>query len=259
MTLRSLRFLLALALLATLAGCPGEEEAEPAEATPAVEPERTPTPPMKAPGAEPKPTAEASEPTPAPEYDNPAMLDPKLANETAPDTYAVKFETTKGDIIIDVNRADAPNGADRFYNLVKIGYYDDVAFFRVIEGFMAQVGIHGDPAVNTVWRDARIKDDPVKSSNVAGAVTFAMAGPNTRTTQIFLNFKDNKNLDGMNFASFGKVRSMDVLNTIYSGYGEGAPRGRGPHQGALQSKGNAYLKQSFPELDYIKKATILEE
>ncbi len=190
---------------------------------------------------------------------NPALLDPSLANKTAPDKYTVKFETTKGDILIDVDRSWAPIGADRFYNLVDVGYYDDVAMFRVIDGFMAQMGIHGDPAVNRVWRNARIDDDPVSKSNTAGMVTFATAGPNTRTTQVFMNFGDNSNLDSMGFAPFGKLRDMETLNTIYSGYGEGAPRGRGPHQGQFQSGGNAYLKASFPKLDYIKKATIVTE
>ncbi len=189
---------------------------------------------------------------------HPALLDPSKATEEAPATYAVKFETTKGDIIIDVTREWAPKGADRFYNLVKIGYYDDVAFFRVIGGFMAQLGIHGDPQVNKVWRAARIDDEPVKGSNSPGMVTFAMGGPNSRTTQIFLNLADNKRLDGMGFAPFGKVRDMTVLESIHNGYGEGAPRGRGPHQGKLQAEGNAYLKAEFPELDYIKKATIVE-
>ncbi len=170
----------------------------------------------------------------------------------------VKFETTKGDILIDVTRSWAPEGADRFYNLVSIGYYDDIAFFRVIDGFMAQFGIHGDPAVARVWKEAQIQDDPVSQSNTEGMLTFATAGPNTRTTQLFMNFGDNSNLNGMGFAPFGKLRSMDVLNKINSEYGEGAPRGRGPHQGRVQSQGNTYLKASFPNLDYITKATIVE-
>jgi len=189
---------------------------------------------------------------------HPGLLDPKQAADEAPATYTVKFETTKGDILIDVTREWAPNGADRFYNLVKIGYYDDVAFFRVIGGFMAQLGIHGDPQVNKVWRAARIDDEPVKGTNSPGMVTFAMGGPNSRTTQIFLNLADNKRLDGMGFAPFGKVQDMEVLKTIHNGYGEGAPRGRGPHQGKVQAEGNAYLRAEFPELDYIKKATIVE-
>ena len=191
---------------------------------------------------------------------HPALLDPSKATEQAPATYTVKLETTKGDILIDVTRAWAPQGADRFYNLVKIGYYDDVAFFRVISGFMAQVGINGDPAVNKAWRPARIKDDPVKESNTRGMVTFAKTGmPDSRTTQIFLNFKDNAQLDRMGFAPFGKVRDMAVVDTLYSGYGEGAPRGQGPSQGRLQGEGNAYLKAEFPKMDYIKKASIVSK
>lgn len=190
---------------------------------------------------------------------NPALLDPAQANATAPEKYTVKFETTAGDILIDVTRSWAPRGADRFYNLVAIGYYDDVAFFRVIEGFMAQIGIHGEPAVNRVWRNARIEDDPVTQSNTTGMVTFATAGPNTRTTQIFLNLDDNANLDGMGFAPFGKLRDTVTLKKLHAGYGEGAPQGTGPHQGKLQSEGNAYLKTSFPKLDYVKKATIVTE
>lgn len=187
---------------------------------------------------------------------HPGLLDPSKANEKAPDKYTVTLTTTKGDILIDVDRSWAPIGADRFYNLVKIGYFDDVAFFRVIGGFMAQVGINGDPKVNSVWRNARIKDDPVKQSNTPGMVSFATSGPNSRTTQFFINFGNNARLDGMGFAPFAKVRNMDVVNKIYDGYGEGAPRGRGPSQGKLQMEGNKYLKAEFPKLDWIKKATV---
>lgn len=181
----------------------------------------------------------------------------EFTDQTAPDKFAVVLETTKGDIVIDVERAWAPKGADRFYSLVKAGYYTDVAFFRVIEGFMAQVGIHGEPAMNTIWRQRRIQDDPkgVKS-NTRGLVSFATAGPNTRTVQFFINFGDNNRLDGMGFTPFGKVRDMKPVDALYSGYGEGAPRGKGPFQGRLQQEGNPYLKKEFPEMDYIKKARI---
>ena len=227
-----------------------------AEAPP--EPEPTPTP-AKVTRAEPVKAApvKAAPAAPAKEY-APAILDPSLAVEEAPATYSVKFVTSKGDILIDVTREWAPNGADRFYNLVKIGYFEDIAVFRVIGGFMAQFGIHGDPAVARVWRNAKITDDPVKGTNSAGMLTFATAGPNTRTTQLFMNLGDNKRLDGMGFAPFGKLRSMDVLNTIYSGYGEGAPSGRGPAQGLVQSRGNEYLKAQFPKLDYILRAELIE-
>ena len=191
---------------------------------------------------------------------DPKLLDPAAANEKAPDSYKVKFETTAGDFVIEVKRDQAPIGADRFYNLVKIGFYDDTAFFRAIKGFMVQFGLHGQPAVNKVWRGAQIDDDPVKGSNKRGMLTFAKQNrPNTRTTQVFINFSNNKNLDGMGFAPFGTVvEGMDVVDKIHTGYGEGAPRGRGPSQGRIQSEGNAYLKKDFPELDFIKKASIME-
>ncbi len=189
---------------------------------------------------------------------NQAVLkDPSKATEQAPETFAIKFATTKGDFYVDVTRAWAPKGADRIYNLVKAGYYNDVAFFRVISGFMAQVGISGDPSVNAVWRVARIEDDPsAGQSNSRGMVSFATAGPNTRTTQFFINFVNNSNLDRSGFVPFGKVRDMTVVDALYAGYGEGAPRGKGPSQGRLQAEGNSYLKQEFPQLDYIKSATI---
>ena len=191
---------------------------------------------------------------------NPILLDPSKATETAPDSYKVKLTTTKGDIVIQVTKAWAPNGADRFYNLVKAGFFNEIAFFRVINGFMAQFGIHGNPKVAAAWRDARIQDDPVKESNTKGRVTFATAGPNTRTTQFFINFSDrNKMLDGQGFSPFGEVvEGMDVVEKINDEYGEGAPRGRGPDQGMAQAKGNEYLKAQFPNLDYIKSATIIE-
>ncbi|MGK0362931.1 MAG: peptidyl-prolyl cis-trans isomerase A (cyclophilin A), partial [Bradymonadia bacterium] len=189
---------------------------------------------------------------------NPALLEPGKLTEKAPDKYAVKLATTAGDIIIDVDRSWAPKGADRWFNLVKNGYYTDIAFFRVISGFMAQVGISGAPQLNGIWRMARIDDDSGKQSNTRGMVTFATAGPNTRTTQFFVNFGDNARLDRMGFAPFGKIRDMGVVDKLHAGYGEGAPRGQGPAQGRMQQEGNAYLKKEFPKLDYIKTATIME-
>jgi len=176
----------------------------------------------------------------------------------APDQYKVELETTKGPIVIEVHREWSPHGADRFYELVKNGYYEDVAFFRVIDGFMAQVGISGDPEANARWRDKRIPDDPVKKSNTRGMVSFATSGPDSRTTQFFINFVDNSRLDGMGFSPFGKIEDMTVVDALYAGYGEGAPRGRGPSQGLIQSRGNEYLKESFPKLDYIKSAKVIE-
>ncbi|RAL25531.1 peptidylprolyl isomerase [Lujinxingia litoralis] len=190
---------------------------------------------------------------------NPELLDPANASEQAPEQFRINFGTTKGNFVIDVNREWAPRGADRLYNLVKLGYYDDVAFFRVIDGFMAQFGIHGDPKVNEVWREARISDDPVAQSNERGFVSFATAGPNTRTTQLFINFGNNANLDQMGFAPVGKVvEGMDVVDSLYKGYGEGAPRGRGPDQGRLQQEGNTYLRANFPDLDYTTEVRIIE-
>ncbi|MDP2864774.1 MAG: peptidylprolyl isomerase [Elusimicrobiota bacterium] len=187
------------------------------------------------------------------------LTNPAAATEKAPETFKVKFDTTKGDFTIEVTRAWSPLGADRFYNLVKAGFFTDVAFFRVIEGFMVQFGIHGDPAVATAWRGARIQDDPVVESNKPGYVSYAMAGPNTRTSQMFINFGNNARLDGMGFSPFGKVTDgMSVVNSLYSGYGEGAPSGMGPDQGRVQSQGNKYLKAEFPKMDYIKSADLLK-
>jgi peptidyl-prolyl cis-trans isomerase A (cyclophilin A) len=189
---------------------------------------------------------------------SPGFADPAKLTESAPETFKAQFDTTKGKFTIEVTRSLAPNGADRFYNLVKSGYFTDTAFFRVIPGFMCQFGIHGDPAVSAKWRDANITDDPVKGSNTRGMITFATAGPNTRTTQLFINFGNNVNLDGMGFSPFGKViEGMDVVDKINGEYGEGAPGGRGPDQGRIQMEGNAYLKKDFPNLDYIKSATII--
>jgi len=176
----------------------------------------------------------------------------------APDQYTVELDTTKGAIVIDVRRDWAPHGADRFYELVRNGYYTDVAFFRVIGGFMAQVGISGDPALNAKWSEKRIPDDAVKASNTRGTVTFATSGPNSRTTQFFINFDDNSRLDAMGFAPIGKVKDMGVVDALYSGYGEGAPNGRGPSQPLMQSQGNSYLREGFPKLDYIKSAKVIE-
>jgi peptidyl-prolyl cis-trans isomerase A (cyclophilin A) len=183
---------------------------------------------------------------------NPAAL-----NEQAPPVYKVNVDTSRGRFVLEVHRDWAPLGADRFYNLVKNGFYDNARFFRVISGFMVQFGINGDPKVSAVWREANIKDDPVRQSNLRGFITFATAGPNTRTTQVFINFADNRSLDRMGFAPFGRVVSgMDTVDALYSGYGEGAPSGNGPDQQRVQSQGNAYLTQNFAKLDYIKKAAI---
>jgi len=189
---------------------------------------------------------------------HPTLLSPGLLKEKAPDIFKAQFTTSRGAFVIEVHRDWAPNGADRIYNLVKAGFYDDTRFFRAIDGFMVQFGISGDPAVSSKWHDQNLPDDPIKQSNKRGFVTFAMAGPNTRTTQVFINYKDNTNLDGMGFSAFGQVtKGMDIVDSLYKGYGEGAPRGAGPDQGRLQQQGNAYLDTSFPKLDRITQATIV--
>jgi peptidyl-prolyl cis-trans isomerase A (cyclophilin A) len=185
------------------------------------------------------------------------LATPANLNEKAPATYKAKFDTSKGAFVVEVQRDWAPNGADRFYNLVKNGYFDDARFFRVVSDFMVQFGINGDPAVNAAWRPARIKDDPVRQSNKKGFITYATSGPDSRTTQVFINFKDNAGLDGQGFAPFGRVISgMSVVESLNGEYGDGAPRGRGPDQGRLQMEGNAYLAKEFSRMDFIRKATI---
>jgi peptidyl-prolyl cis-trans isomerase A (cyclophilin A) len=185
------------------------------------------------------------------------LANPAALNEPAPATYKAKFDTSKGVFVIEVTRAWAPQGADRFYNLVKNGFFDNTRFFRVIPNFMVQFGISGDPALNGKWRVARIPDDKPAQSNTRGMVTFATSGPNARTTQVFINFKNNSRLDPLGFAPFGKVVSgMNVVDALNGEYGEGAPDGRGPDQMRLQAEGNAYLAKDFPRMDFIKKATI---
>lgn len=151
-----------------------------------------------------------------------------------------------------------PRGADRFYNLVRNGYYDGNRFFRVMEGFMVQFGLHGDPQVNRAWMDASIEDDPVRESNVPGTISFAMRGENTRTTQVFINYGDNSSLDAMGFAPFGRVvEGMDVVESFHAGYGDVPPRGSGPEVRNLYTEGNPYLEREFPELDHVEEATIV--
>jgi peptidyl-prolyl cis-trans isomerase A (cyclophilin A) len=181
----------------------------------------------------------------------PSLLHPETLTEKSPAVFDVKFETTRGDFVVQVNRAWAPLGADRFYNLVKIGFFTGAPFFRVVPGFIVQFGLSPDPAVNLAWRNANIQDDPVTQSNKRGTITFATAGPNTRTTQLFINYADNSGLDRQGFAPFGQVVSgMDVVDHIYSGYGER------PDQGAITTQGMSYLQKNFSKLDTIKSATI---
>ena len=182
-----------------------------------------------------------------------SLSDPAKLKEKAPEKYKAQFETTKGTFVVEVTRAWSPNGADRFYNLVKNGYYDGNKFFRVVPGFVVQWGIHGDPKISAAWRDAKFPDDAVKSSNKRGTITFATAGPNTRTTQLFINFADNSRLDAMGFSPFGQVtKGMEVVDKINAEYGQSAD------QGEIQMQGNAYLEKQFPKMDGIKKATIVK-
>jgi peptidyl-prolyl cis-trans isomerase A (cyclophilin A) len=182
-----------------------------------------------------------------------ALLHPEALKAQAPAEYDVKFTTTKGDFVVHVTREWAPQGADRFYNLVKHHFFDGAAFFRVVRGFVVQFGLGPDPAINKAWENAKIKDDPVKGSNKPGTITFATAGPNTRTTQVFINFGDNSRLDGMGFAPFGQVTSgMDVLNSLYSGYADSPTS----HQGEITEQGKTFLEKNYPNLDTIKTAVI---
>jgi len=213
----------------------------------------------QAPSAAPakKPAAPAKAPAKATPFDS-ALLHPETLRAKAPAEYDAKFVTTAGDFTIHVTRAWAPNGADRFYNLVRHHYYDGAAFFRVLQGFMAQFGISAYPQVSAVWENATIKDDPVTQSNHRGYVTFATAGPNTRTTQIFINYGNNAPLDRSGFSPFGQVtEGMEVVDKLYNGYGEGAPDGHGPDQGMITRSGRGYLEKGFPKLDSIRSATIV--
>ena len=199
----------------------------------------------------PVPPQEAAEPTPLPPSTPP--------DAASPDSFRVKFTTTKGNFTVVVNRAWAPKGADRFHRLVSEGYFKDIRFFRVLPGFMAQFGLSGNPALNAKMDTLRIPDDPVTQSNKRGMLTFATAGPNTRSNQFFINYGDNTSLDVQGFSPFGRVvDGMKVVDAMYGGYGEGAPSGAGPSQELIVTQGNEYLQRAFPKLDYIKSATIVK-
>ena len=258
--------LLLVGLLAIQIACSGDRQQAPPPAEqaksappPAPPPEVKPTP-TEPPSPEPAEKVEPKEPAPdkvtpktKPAGPHPALLNPSLAKEKAPAQFRVKFETTKGAFVAQVTRASAPLGVDRFYNLVRMRYYNDVAFFRVIDGFMAQFGIHGDPKVNEKWESASFNDDPTRESNVRGTISFATRGPNTRTTQLFINFGDNSQLDSRGFAPFAKVvEGMTVVDQLYKGYEEG------PRQDLAQSQGNSYLRSQFPKLDFIKRASVVK-
>ena len=182
------------------------------------------------------------------------LMNPEALNAKAPDVFKAKFETTAGSFVVEVHREWAPNGADRFYNLVKNGYYDGVKFFRVVPDFMVQFGISGDPSIAMKWLNSNIQDDPVKQSNKRSFITYAQtSSPNSRSVQVFINFKDNAFLDAQRFAPFGKVvEGMDIVDKLYGGYGEATTK----LQGQIAKEGNAFLEKDFPKLDGIKKATI---
>jgi peptidyl-prolyl cis-trans isomerase A (cyclophilin A) len=208
------------------------------------------------------PTPPSGPVVPAPSASaDPRLMSPATLTARAPATYTVELDTTAGSIRLDVTRAWSPNGADRFFNLVTNGFFTDVAFFRVIDGFMAQCGIHGNPTVAAAWAHANIPDDPTEGAqhNMRGFASFATAGPGTRTTQFFINLVDNTRLDSMGFTPFARVREADMPHAaaLSHVYGEGAPAGHGPTQGRIQTEGNAYLRASFPDLSYIRSARVL--
>lgn len=183
-----------------------------------------------------------------------SLRNPASLNEKAPAMFNAKFDTSAGVFVIEVHRDWAPNGADRFYNLVKNGFFDNARFFRVIKDFMVQFGINGDPAIHKNWMNANITDEPVKQGNTRGFVTYAKSSaPNSRSTQVFINYKDNSFLNRQGFAPFGKVSSgMEVVDKLYNEYGERAQQ----QSQRIETEGNAFLTKNFPKLDYIKKATI---
>jgi peptidyl-prolyl cis-trans isomerase A (cyclophilin A) len=196
-------------------------------------------------------TATKAPAAPAP---SPALLNPAALKARCPDLLKVKFTTTKGDFVVEVHRDWSPLGADRFYNLVKNRFFNGAPFFRVMPGFIVQFGLSGDPAINKAWQHTEFKDDPVTptNSNKKGTLVFATAGPNTRTTQLFINLNNNTPLDAQGFTAFGMVtEGMEVVNTIYSGYGEA------PDQGRLTNEGKAYFEKTFPKLDKVVSTTIL--
>jgi peptidyl-prolyl cis-trans isomerase A (cyclophilin A) len=188
----------------------------------------------------------------APTVPRPSLLNPASLHAKAPAVFKARFTTTAGDFVVEVHRDWAPIGADRFYNLVRNGYFTNASFFRVVPGFVVQFGLSANPAVNKVWKDANIQDDPVIQSNKRGFLVFATGGPNTRTTQLFINFGDNSRLDGMGFAPFGTVvEGMDVVDKIFPGYGES------PRQDLLTDQGDTYVTANFPKIDKIKLARLV--
>ena len=188
-----------------------------------------------------------------------ACSKPAAKPVVVPEVYRVKFETSKGDFVVEVTRAWAPRGADRFHELLRMRYFDESRFFRVLPGFIAQFGINKDFNVHATWRELAIADDPQKEKNLRGTLAFAQSGPNTRATEVFINLKDNPDLDEDRFVPFGKVvEGMDVVDSLYSGYGELGPKGKGPDAGRAENEANEYIVPRFPNLDYIKHARFVE-
>ncbi len=186
------------------------------------------------------------------------LLDPRLFDETAPETYRAHFETNEGPFVVQVHRAWAPLGADRFYNLINAGYYNDVRVYRVVPDFVAEFGVNGSGTVTRIWHRFALLDDPVVESNTVGRLSFAASGPNSRTVQVFVNLRDNSSLDERGFAPFGEVvEGFDVVQRFYDGYGDGPPRGDGPYQAQAVIQGNEYLDTEFPELSRINSAEIV--
>jgi len=185
------------------------------------------------------------------------LLTPSRLTETAPATFQVRLETSAGEVVLLVHRDWGRLGVDRFYNLVKNGFCDDTRVYRELDGFMAQFGMNGDPRVNMAWRNKVIVDDPVAHSNTRGTVSFAKGGVHSRTTEVFINYRDNASLDERGFAPIAEViQGMDVVDAFYAAYGDGPPRGEGPYQAQVQAQGNAYLDVSFPELTRIERALV---
>ena len=187
----------------------------------------------------------------------PALLDPGLATGDAPEEYSVKLFTTGGVILIDVTRAWAPRAADRFYDLVEVGYYDNTAFLRVIGGYLAQFGHHGDPRVQSAWTAPAWSPDARRQSNEAGTVGFARELQGEAPTEVLISVKDNPDLDSVGVVPFGRVRSIEVADNLYFGYAELAPAGKGPDRSRIRSEGNAYLMTHFPELDWVLRARVV--
>jgi peptidyl-prolyl cis-trans isomerase A (cyclophilin A) len=256
--MKRIEWFLAAATMGTLFfGCKAKEQ--PAETPPPEKPkaEAPSQPKVETPASAPaQPEVTASAPSAAPRsaYDR-ALLRPAALKEKAPETFQVKFTTTRGDFTVTVHRAWAPIGADRFYNLVKHHFYDNASFFRVVPGFIVQFGLSAYPPVSIAWRDTNLQDDPVAQSNKRGYLTFATAGPNTRTTQLFINLKDNAGLDQQGFAPFGVVdaKGMNVVEMMYDQYASTPP----DFQDLITAEGKPYLDKNWPKLDSIKTATLI--